>query len=431
MKNNYIKPSILPGFMELLPNDQAIFNDIVNKITKIYENNGCLAIDTPIIEKSSVLLAKSGGETEKQVYRFEKGKNDLSLRFDLTVPFARYVAQHYNDLVFPFKKYQLGKVYRGERNQRGRYREFYQLDVDVIGKDKLSVYNDAWVISLAYKAFKSIGLNDYKFKISNRKILKGVLSQLQIDDVQEVITLIDKYDKIGKDNFNDSLRDIVGDEKSSYLTNLLNFKESNEILLDKLMNLNIQNEFFSEGLDELKKVVSTLKILGVKDNEFEIDLKIIRGLDYYTGSVFETFLIGNEQFGSICSGGRYDNLAENYTNNILPGVGISIGLTRLFFVLKEIGFIDKYNIKSNSDYLIIPIGDTLEYSGKVMSDLNEKGYNVSIYFEDNSLKKKLSYANKLNIDNVIFIGESEVVNNEIKIKNMISGEEKIINYKDL
>lgn len=431
MKNNYIKPSILPGFMELLPNDQAIFNDIVNKITNIYENNGCLAIDTPIIEKSSVLLAKSGGETEKQVYRFEKGKNDLSLRFDLTVPFARYVAQHYNDLVFPFKKYQLGKVYRGERNQRGRYREFYQLDVDVIGKDKLSVYNDTWVISLASKAFKSIGLNDYKFKISNRKILKGVLSQLQINDVQEVITLIDKYDKIDKDSFNDSLRDIVGDEKSSYLTNLLNFKESNEILLDKLMNLNIQNEFFSEGLDELKKVVSTLKILGVKDNEFEIDLKIIRGLDYYTGSVFETFLIGNEQFGSICSGGRYDNLAENYTNNILPGVGISIGLTRLFFVLKEIGFIDKYNIKSNSDYLIIPIGDTLEYSGKVMSDLNEKGYNVSIYFEDDSLKKKLSYANKLNIDNVIFIGESEVVNNEIKIKNMISGEEKIINYKDL
>lgn len=431
MKNNYIKPSILPGFMELLPYDQAIFNDIVNKITNIYENNGCLAIDTPIIEKSSVLLAKSGGETEKQVYRFEKGKNDLSLRFDLTVPFARYVAQHYNDLVFPFKKYQLGKVYRGERNQRGRYREFYQLDVDVIGKDKLSVYNDAWVISLASKAFESIGLNDYKFKISNRKILKGVLSQLQIDDVQEVITLIDKYDKIGKDNFNDSLRDIVGDEKSSYLTNLLNFKESNEILLDKLMNLNIQNEFFSEGLDELKKVVSTLKILGVKDNEFEIDLKIIRGLDYYTGSVFETFLIGNEQFGSICSGGRYDNLAENYTNNILPGVGISIGLTRLFFVLKEIGFIDRYNIKSSSDYLIIPIGDTLEYSGKVMSDLNEKGYNVSIYFEDDSLKKKLSYANKLNINNVIFIGESEVDNNEIKIKKMISGEEKFINYKDL
>lgn len=243
--------------------------------------------------------------------------------------------------------------------------------------------------------------------------------------------MIDKYDKIGKDNFNDSLRDIVGDEKSSYLTNLLNFKESNEILLDKLMNLNIQNEFFSEGLDELKKVVSTLKILGVKDNEFEVDLKIIRGLDYYTGSVFETCLIGNEQFGSICSGGRYDNLAENYTNNILPGVGISIGLTRLFFVLKEIGFIDRYNIKSNSDYLIIPIGDTLEYSGKIMSDLNERGYNVSIYFEDDSLKKKLNYANKLNINNVIFIGESEVDNNEIKIKNMISGEEKVINYKDL
>lgn len=428
MKKSIIKPSILPGFMELLPREQQVFNDIVSKITKVYEDNGCLAIDTPIIEKAEVLLAKSGGETEKQVYSFQKGKNNLALRFDLTVPFARYVAQYCNDLVFPFKRYQIGKVYRGERNQKGRYREFYQCDIDVIGKGKLSIDNDAWVISLVSKAFKEIGLINYKFQLSNRKILKGVLSELKIENVNEVMILIDKYDKIGKDAFTSELEELIGSKKSECLNRILDIKGSNEEILEELFKLNIENEYFIEGLKELKKVSLLLGILGVGDEEFEINLKIIRGLDYYTGTVFETILVENESYGSICSGGRYDNLAEKYTDNILPGVGISIGLTRLFFVLNEIGFIDNYSIENNLDYLILPIGDTLEYCGKVLNSLQEKGYKASIYFEDDSLKKKMSYANKLDVSNVILIGEEEVERNEIKIKNMRSGETRSIEY---
>ncbi|MBS6183957.1 MAG: histidine--tRNA ligase [Clostridium celatum] len=429
MKRNIIKPSILPGFMELLPKEQQIFNDIVSKITRVYEDNGCLAIDTPIIEKSEVLLAKSGGETEKQVYSFQKGKNNLALRFDLTVPFAIYVAQYYNDLVFPFKRYQIGKVYRGERNQKGRYREFYQCDIDVIGKGKLSIDNDAWVISLASKAFKAIGLTNYKFQISNRKILKGVLSELKIENVNEVMILIDKYDKIEKEVFTIELEKLIGNEKSEYLNNILDTNGSNEKILEDLYNLNIENEYFIEGLKELKKVKLMLEILGVNDDEFKINLKIIRGLDYYTGTVFETTLVGNESYGSICSGGRYDNLAEKYTDNILPGVGISIGLTRLFFVLKEIGFIDRYNIENNIDYLILPIGDTIEYCGEVLKSLGEKGHKSSIYFEEESLKKKMSYANKLGVSNVILIGEDEIKKKRVKIKNMNSGDIISIDYK--
>lgn len=299
MKRNIIKPSILPGFMELLPKEQQIFNDIISKITKVYEDNRCLGIDTPIIEKAEVLLAKTGGETEKQVYSFQKGKNNLALRFDLTVPFARYVAQYYNDLVFSFKRYQIGKVYRGERNQKGRYREFYQCDIDVIGKEKLSIDNDAWVISLASKAFKAIGLNNYRFQISNRKILKGVLSELEIDKVNEVMILIDKYDKIGKDIFSKELENIIGFNKSDYINRVLDIKGSNKERIEELLKLNIENKYFTEGIEELKKICCILEILGVSDEKFEINLKIIRGLDYYTGTVFETILVGNEGYGSI------------------------------------------------------------------------------------------------------------------------------------
>jgi len=431
MSKNVINPSILPGFMELLPRDQEKFNDIVNKILDVYEKNGCLAIDTPIIEKADVLLAKTGGETEKQVYSFKKGKNDLALRFDLTVPFARYVAQYYNDLTFPFKRYQIGKVYRGERNQKGRYREFYQCDVDIIGKNKLSINNDAEVISLASKAFKAIGLENYEFQVSNRKILKGLLNELEIGNYKEVMILIDKYDKIGRLKFNEELTSLIGKDKSDYLNSILEIEGTNEVVLENLLNINIKNKDFIEGILELKKVKIALGILGVEDKEFKINLKIIRGLDYYTGTVFETILLGNEGYGSICSGGRYDNLAENYTDNILPGVGISIGITRLFFVLKEIGFIDNYYIKSNWDYLIIPIGDTLEYCGAIMKRLQEQGVGATIYFEDDSLKKKMNYANKLGIEKVILVGEDEATKNEVKIKNMKLGKEYKINFEEL
>ncbi|WP_195972730.1 histidine--tRNA ligase [Clostridium thermobutyricum] len=431
MEKKIIKPSILAGVMELLPKEQEIFNDIVDKITGVYKKNGCLSIDTPIIEKSEVLLAKTGGETEKQVYSFQKGKNNLALRFDLTVPFARYVSQYYNELIFPFKRYQIGKVYRGERNQRGRYREFYQCDVDVIGKENLSINNDAWVINLADKAFKEIGLVNYKFQISNRKILKGILNYLNIDKSIDVMILIDKYEKIGKENFKYELKEIIGDEKSKYIIRILDIKGTNKEILKELSKFNIENSDFIEGIKELKNVIKFLEVLGVNKDRFEINLKIIRGLDYYTGTVFETILAGNENYGSICSGGRYDNLAENYTKNILPGVGISIGITRLFFILKEIGFIEKYKIENKLEYLIIPIGNTIDYCVEVLRYLQQKNYSVSIYFENDSLKKKMIYANKIGIENVILIGEEEINKNEIRVKNMISGDNISINYRNL
>lgn len=431
MSNYKIKPSILPGFMELLPIEQRKFNDIVEKITNVYEENGCLPIDTPIIEKAEILLAKNAGETEKQVYAFQKGSSNLALRFDLTVPFARYTSQYFNDLTFPFKRYQIGKVYRGERNQRGRYREFYQCDVDIIGKDKLSIKNDALVISLASKAFKSIGLKDYKFQISNRKILSALLRSLNIESSIDVMILIDKYDKIGEQTFKEELDKLVNKESAKIINKVININGSKDKVLEELELLNIQDEKFTLGLNELKEVTTTLEVLGVYDSEYIINLKIIRGLDYYTGTVFETLLINNEEYGSICSGGRYDNLAENYTNNILPGVGISIGLTRLFFVLKEIGFVESYKLPSKVEYLIIPIGDTLKYCGEVYKKLTESGKAVEMYFEDDKLKKKLNYANKLEIPYVILLGEEEEANKSINIKNMITGKQETLKFEDI
>lgn len=428
MKNNIIKPSILAGFMELLPREQKKFDDIVNKIKAVYEKNGCEAIDTPVIEKSEVLLAKSGGETEKQVYSFEKGKNKMALRFDLTVPFARYTAQHFDELAFPFRRYQIGKVYRGERNQRGRYREFYQCDVDVIGKNSLSINNDAWVINLADRAFKSIGLTSYKFQISNRKILKGILSELEIERENDVMTLIDKYDKIGEKCFNDELTKVIGSEQAEIINNIISIEGSSDETIKRLSEFKFSNETFIEGIKELEKVTNMLSCLGVSRDKYAINLKIIRGLDYYTGTVFETFLTGNESYGSVCSGGRYDNLAEKYTNNVLPGVGMSIGLTRLFFVLNEIGFIEEYKADNSLDYLILPLGDTMDYCINVMNDLQKKNKSAAVYFEESTLKKMMVYANKIQAENVIIIGEDEVKNKNIKSKNMKTGEETYMNF---
>ena len=430
MSKNFIKPSILPGFMELLPNEQRIFDDIATKILKVYEKNGCYPIDTPVIEKADVLLVKSGGETEKQVYAFQKGKNDLALRFDLTVPFARYVAQHINELEFPFKRYQLGKVYRGERNQRGRYREFYQLDIDVINKDKLSVDNDAWVISLASQAFKEIKLPNYKFQISNRKILSGIFEYLQIENTFETMNLIDKYDKMPTNEFQAELEKLIGEEKSNFINKIMSINGSSAQIINQLKGFDI-NETYAEGVNEIARVVKMLEILKVDEKEYDINLKIIRGLDYYTGTVFETKLVGNESYGSICSGGRYDNLAENYTDTVLPGVGISIGLTRLFFVLQEIGFIDTYSLNRSDDFIILPLGDTIDYCSIILDKLLANSSRTSIYFDDASLKKKLKYANNLKIQNVIIVGEEEVKNKIVKIKDMVSGEEKIIKIDDL
>ena len=429
--SNKIKPSILPGFMELLPKEQLIFNDIVNKVTNVYSQNGFLPMDTPIIEKASVLLAKSAGETEKQVYSFKKGDKDLALRFDLTVPFARFVAQYYNDLTFPFKRYQIGKVYRGERNQRGRYREFYQCDVDVVGNGKLDIKNDALVVSTVYKALKSIGLGKFKIQMSNRKILKGILQELNIENDIEVMILIDKYDKIGKEKFTEDLINLVGEEKSNFINKVMEFSGDNESIISNLKALNIENELYKKGVDELEEVIKYLSLFGVDKNFFKIDLKIIRGLDYYTGTVFETLIEGHEEFGSISSGGRYDNLAQNYTDNVLPGVGMSIGLTRLFFVLGEIGFLENYKLEDNEKYLIVPIGDTFEFLMEVLAKLQQSGKTAEVYLENDKIKKKMNFANKLNMTKVILIGEDEAEAREVTIKDMETGEQNKIKFEEL
>lgn len=437
---NKIKPSILPGFMELNPKEQLIFNDIVNKITKVYERNGCLPIDTPIIEKEEILLAKSAGETEKQIYSIAREDKKQALRFDLTVPFARYVVQHMNDLVFPFKRYQLGKVYRGERNQKGRYREFYQLDVDIVSINKLDIRNDALVISLAAQAFDSIGLNQYTFQISNRKILSGVLSTLEIDNKQEVMSIIDKYDKIGKDKCLELIEQAIGRENSSYIIKLLGLAGSNLEIIEQLraFNQRLQEEFninsgkeelnigvfeLLEGINEIEEVIKTLSILGVSDKNYKIDLKIIRGLDYYTGTIFETVINDNEKYGSICSGGRYDNLAELYTDTKIPGVGISIGITRLFFVLKEIGFLEKYKNSSGVDYLIVALGETLVQCVEINKKLQANRFKTEIYLNGGTLKKQLVYADAQGIPKVIIIGENEINEGVVVVKDMLTGEQ--------
>lgn len=430
MNNKKITPSILPGFMELLPEKQVIFDDMVKKITKVYRDNGFLPIDTPVIEKASVLLAKTAGETEKQVYQFTKGSKELALRFDLTVPFARFVAQHYNDLSFPFKRYQIGKVYRGERNQRGRYREFYQCDVDIVGNGKLDEKNDALVVSTVYKALKSIGINDFKIQISNRKILKGVIKELNIENEMEVMILIDKYDKIGKDAFEEELQKLIGTEKSKTIVDIMSISGTNSEIIQSLKDISIKNDLLSLGVNELEKVVNTLLLFGVNEDNLKIDLKIIRGLDYYTGTVFETLLTNNEQYGSISSGGRYDNLAQNYTDNVLPGVGMSIGLTRLFFVLSEIGFVNKYAVNNSVEYLILPMGDNFEYCAKLCNKIQERQKSAEVYLEDDKFKKKMIYANKMNISNVIIIGDDEVQKEEVTIKDMNSSNQRTMKISE-
>lgn len=439
-----IKPSILPGFIELGPREQLIFEDIVSKMIQVYKQNGCLPMDTPIIEKEEILLAKSAGETEKQVYRIDKEKMKQALRFDLTVPFARYVVQHMNELAFPFKRYQLGKVYRGERNQKGRYREFYQLDIDIVNPNRLDISNDAYVISLAAQAFDSIGLTNYKFQISNRKILAGLLDVLEIETQQEVMGLIDKYDKMGHTSYMAQLQVLIGKEKADIIQNFIEIQGTAENCIKmlkaqfrELVKSYKEGEIASKGyvsieagIDELEDVVEMLDAFGVRRKNYIIDLKIIRGLDYYTGTVFETVLEGNEVYGSICSGGRYDNLTGLYTEQKMPGVGISIGITRLFFVLGEIGFIEKYPLVDKIEYLICPIGNTLKACIEINKVLQQKGIRSEIYMNGLPLKKQLSYANTRGIDQVILVGEEEWKKGEVILKDMLTSKQSRKSWKE-
>ena len=420
---NKVEPRTLSGFMELLPNEQILFNQMKEKIQKTYERFGFLPLDTPVIESAEVLLAKAGGETESQIYRFQKGDNDLALRFDLTVPLAKYVAKNYGNLSFPFRRYQIGKVYRGERAQKGRYREFYQCDIDIIGDGELDLINDAEIPSVIYTLFKELGFDDFTIKINNRKILNGLFESIkQKDNSTEILRIIDKIDKIGKDAVIEELKKLnVNDEQINKIISFIEIAGSSDEKIEKLENLGITNETYLKGIYELKTVVQNVRLFGVPDTNFMVDLTIARGLDYYTGTVYETFLNKYRELGSVCSGGRYENLAEYYTDKSLPGVGISIGLTRFFYKLNELNIIEA-DRKSISDVLIIPVVEDLKEPIKLAADLRKMGVNTEVYLNDKKLKAKLKYADKLQIPYTIIIGEDEIKSNKIQVKNMETGE---------
>lgn len=419
------EPRTLPGFMELLPNEQILFNQMKKTIEESYQKFGFLPIDTPVIELSEVLLAKAGGETEKQIYRFNKGETDLSLRFDLTVPLAKFVAKNYNDLSFPFRRYQIGKVYRGEKAQKGRYREFYQCDIDIIGDGELSIIHDAELPVVISTTFKNLGFSNFTIKINNRKILNGLYEGLgQKENSVDIMRIIDKIDKIGEEKVRKEISELgVSNEIVDKLVSFIKIEGTTDEKLAKLDEMNIKNETYQKGVNELKDVIKYIRMFGLPEENFTVDFTIARGLDYYTGTVYETFLNEYRELGSVCSGGRYENLAENYTDKKLPGVGISIGLTRLFYKLNELGLI-KATKKSVADVLIVPMMDDMKEAIALGTNLRNAGINTEIYLNDKKIKAKMKYADRLKIPYVIVVGENEVQANKLKVKNMETGEEK-------
>ena len=429
-----VEPRTLSGFMELLPQEQIKFNEMKRIIEETYELYGFLPQETPIIESSEVLLAKAGGETEKQIYSFTKGDTDLSLRFDLTVPLAKYVAKNYGQLTFPYRRYQIGKVFRGERPQKGRYRELYQCDIDIIGNGKLSIANDAQMPSIIYSIFKKFNFGKFIIRMNNRKILNGLFEEIGLkDQAKEALVIIDKLDKIGMENVKEELRNIgVTQENVAKLEEFFNINKSgnNDEILAALKGLGFKSETFAEGLKEIEELITYVRLFGVEEEYFRIDLTIARGLDYYTGTVYETNIIGYENIGSICSGGRYDNLAEYYTKQNLPGVGISIGLTRLFYVLNELDLI-KIENSSISKAVIVTMGVDFGEGVKVSNALREAGIKNEIYAEDAKTKNKFSYVDSLNIPYCIVIGQDEVDKKMYTLKNMATGEQEMLSIEDI
>lgn len=421
-----VKPRTLTGFMELLPEEQIQFEKIMSVLRSSYEKYGFYPIDTPVLESAQVLFAKAGGETEKQVYRFKKGDTDIAMRFDLTVPLAKYVAMNYNELNFPFKRYQIGKVYRGERAQKGRYREFYQADIDIIGDEELCVLHDAEIPAIIADIFTNLGIGGFKIRMNNRKLLGGFFEINDLSDkVEDILRVIDKLEKIGTEKVIAELSDLgVDEEKASTILGFVATEGTTEEKLAAAEKFSGKSELFDKGLEELKLLTESVKAMGMNEDNFMLDFSIARGLDYYTGTVYETTITDHPEFGSVCSGGRYDNLAEFYTDRKLPGVGISIGVTRLFTVLKETGFFGE-ETASPIQALIVPMTDNMNYCIKVMSELRKMGVKVQTYYEDKKFKKKMNYANKINVPYVIIIGDDEISNGKIALKDFATGEQVV------
>lgn len=426
-----VNPQTLKGFMELLPKDQILFNKVKEVIRSNYEKFGFLPIDTPVLEYKEVLLSKAGGETEKQIYEFTKGDTNIAMRFDLTVPLAKYCAKNQNELNFPFKRYQIAKVYRGERPQRGRFREFYQADIDIIGNESLSILNDAELPSVIYNIFKELEIGKFTIKINNRKILNGFYEELGLNNkVQEILRIIDKLDKIGIELVTNELRKMELDGlEISKILEFINLKGTNEEIIAKLENMNIKNEMFNLGVSELKEVVNNVYNFGVPKEYIQVDLTIARGLDYYTGTVYETML-DDYNIGSICSGGRYDNLASNFTTKKLPGVGISIGLTRLFDQLTNLGII-KSEKTTTTKILLVPMIEDKRNILKLANIFRSNNINTEVYMENKKLKAVLKYANNQEVPFVGIIGEEEENEKVILIKNMITGNQEKVNITDV
>ena len=405
---------------------------IMQTLRDTYSLYGFTPLDTPIIEASEVLLAKGGGETEKQIYRFSKGDSDLSLRFDLTVPLAKYVALHYGELAFPFRRYQIGKVYRGERSQRGRFREFYQADIDMIGDGKLDVSNEAEMPAIIYQVFNRLGLRKFQVRVNNRKILNGFYEMLGLSEqAGDVMRTVDKLEKIGADKVKGLLMELgVPEEKAGEILGFIGITGSNEQVLEALEAYRGRNELFDLGLDELKTVVKYLGGFGVPEENFAVDLTIARGLDYYTGTVYETFMVEHPEIGSICSGGRYDNLAEYYTDKILPGVGISIGLTRLFFILNEQGLLNEERNTAPADVLLLPMVEDLSPAVELATRFRNAGVRVQLYGEQKKFKAKMNYADKIGVPFVVFLGEDEIREGVVACKDMKSGEQTKLGFEE-
>ena len=422
-----VQPRTLSGFMELLPARQIQFDRMAAIIRESFSLYGFTPLDTPLIEASEVLLAKGGGETEKQIYRFMKGDSDLSLRFDLTVPLAKYVALNYSQLAFPFRRFQIGKVYRGERAQRGRFREFYQADIDIIGDGKLDISNDAEIPAIIYRTFTSLGLKRFQIRVNNRKVLNGFYAMLGLTRQSgAIMRTVDKLEKIGEKSVRELLTGAeigLTDAQAAEILKFIDIRGGNQQVLEALEAYRGRHPLFDEGLDELNAVARYLSAFGVPEDHFALDLTIARGLDYYTGTVYETTMLDHPEIGSICSGGRFDNLAEYYTDRQLPGVGISIGLTRLFFVLEDQGYLNDQLNTAPADALILPMTEDMGPAISLATALRTAGVRTQIYGEPKKFKQKMTYADKLAVPYVIILGEDEVRDNAASVKNMRTGEQ--------
>ena len=424
-----IKPRTLSGFLELLPEKQMQMEKMLAILRETYALYGFTPLDTPAIEAAEVLLAKGGGETEKQIYRFQKGDSDLALRFDLTVPLAKYVAANYGQLTFPFRRYQIGKVWRGERAQRGRFREFYQADIDVIGDGALDILNEAEIPAIIYQTFTKLGLTRFRIRVNNRKVLNGFFEILGLSErAGDVLRTIDKLDKIGAEKVRALLTEECGvsGESADEILRFISVPGTSADKLAFLAQYQGRSDVFDLGLSELRTVVEHLPAFGVPEENFEIDLTIARGLDYYTGTVYETVMTDHPEVGSVCSGGRYDNLAEYYTNKNLPGVGISIGLTRLFYVLQEQNMLSENLLTAPADVLILPMTDDLSGAIALATKLRAAGLRTQIYGEKKKFKAKMAYADKLGVPFVIFLGEDEIAQGKCSVKNMTTGEQQTV-----